>query len=109
MTPSELAKVAEWLGVSIEHNSCCHTAWLPYIASTPDYRRAWSDADLTMALLEKLEEKGWRVALNDDGPDCGPNRYWCEGTRYGEIELGIARAGPSWLDAVVAAVMEVVK
>ena len=105
MTPSELAKVAQWLGPywGWNYNDDGRTVVWKF-----DDRRI-SDADLLLACLERLAEEGWRVELSDDGPERGPRRYWCEGTRYGETEIDVAQTGPTWLAAVLAAVLEVAK
>jgi len=112
MTPSELTKVAEFLGLS---------DIAPLLPGTWEMSRKvriigmdektasrlWTDADLLLALLEKLAEKGHRPSLMDRRYVVPPlRRYTVLVSLNGSYSNA---AGPTWLDAVVAAVLEVVK
>ena len=105
MTPSELAKVAEFLGRKIEYQLVGHNRRARFVDSELGVWSAMSDADLTMALLEKLAEKGLKPKLTDYG-DAYFGRYECSIAIKG---WRTHKGGPTWLDAVVAAVLEVVK
>jgi len=101
MTPSELAKVAEFLGFP----------WRVMNFRLGGPRLCFQglmaqDGVLLLALLEKLAERGYAPAICDRGTDYGAElRYEAS---WG-VGLNDQRCGPTWLDAVVAAVMEVVK
>ena len=106
MTPSELAKVAEFLGRKIEYQLVGHNRRVRFVDSELGVWSAMSDADLTMALLEKLAERGYEPAVCDRGTDYAPElRYEAS---WG-LGLNDQRCAHTWLDAVVAAVLEVVK